>query len=194
MENEGESQPVSRILYPVSTGWWSSIWDRRYRRPLAAYPSLERCGPQHRLLFGLAPGGVYQAGPVTRTAGGLLPHLFTLAHRRRMRHSAGGRFPFLWHFPSGRPAWALPSSLPFGVRTFLGRGLGRARDHPADSLPKDYLPPRTASSTWAHPDRKRGLFECTPWGQPSALQVSGGFHIRFGLGPGLTPGVENEGL
>jgi len=62
LDDKEESQPVSRILYPVDPGRWSSIWDRRYRRPLAAYPSLERCGPQHRLLFGLAPGGVFQAG------------------------------------------------------------------------------------------------------------------------------------
>src|SRR3990172_6442270 len=26
---------------------------------------------------------------------------------------------FLCHFPSGCPAWALPSALPFGARTFL---------------------------------------------------------------------------
>ena len=26
---------------------------------------------------------------------------------------------FLWHFPSGHPAWALPSTLPCGARTFL---------------------------------------------------------------------------
>ena len=29
-------------------------------------------------LFGLAPGGVYQAIPITRDTGELLPHLFTL--------------------------------------------------------------------------------------------------------------------
>ena len=28
---------------------------------------------------------------------------------------------FLCHFPSGRPAWVLPSALPFGARTFLPR-------------------------------------------------------------------------
>src|SRR5581483_42523 len=33
------------------------------------------------LLFGLAPGGVYRAGPVARAAGELLPHRFTLAAR-----------------------------------------------------------------------------------------------------------------
>src|SRR5262245_19253080 len=27
----------------------------------------------------------------------------------------------LWHFPAGHPDWALPSTLPCGVRTFLGR-------------------------------------------------------------------------
>lgn len=33
------------------------------------------------LLFGLAPGGVYRAGPVARVAGELLPHRFTLTAR-----------------------------------------------------------------------------------------------------------------
>jgi hypothetical protein len=27
---------------------------------------------------------------------------------------------FLWHCPAGRPDWVLPSTLPYGVRTFLG--------------------------------------------------------------------------
>ena len=26
---------------------------------------------------------------------------------------------FLWHFPSGHPAWLLASILPYGARTFL---------------------------------------------------------------------------
>ena len=39
------------------------------------------------LLFGLAPGGVCRAGPVTRIAGELLPHRFTLT-----RSKAGGLF------------------------------------------------------------------------------------------------------
>lgn len=34
-----------------------------------------------RILCDLAPGGVYLAGPVTRPAGGLLHHRFTLTHR-----------------------------------------------------------------------------------------------------------------
>ena len=35
-------------------------------------------------LFGLAPDGVYQARPVTRPAGELLPHLFTLTSSQSM--------------------------------------------------------------------------------------------------------------
>ena len=37
------------------------------------------CGPHSSTsLFGLAPGGVYPASPVTRRTGALLPHRFTL--------------------------------------------------------------------------------------------------------------------
>jgi hypothetical protein len=37
-----------------------------------------RAGDPNALLFGLAPGGVCRAGAVTRVAGELLPHRFTL--------------------------------------------------------------------------------------------------------------------
>ncbi len=37
--------------------------------------------PGERNLFGLAPGGVYQATPIAQSTGELLPHLFTLTHR-----------------------------------------------------------------------------------------------------------------
>ncbi len=56
--------------------------------PPAAYPEVvsgrtspkTRCACAHAscFLFGLAPGGVYLAEPVTRPAGELLPHRFTL--------------------------------------------------------------------------------------------------------------------
>jgi hypothetical protein len=46
-------------------------------RPQATYPG---CSGRAALsLLGLAPDGVYLADPVTRIAGGLLPHRFTLA-------------------------------------------------------------------------------------------------------------------
>jgi len=68
--------------------------------------------------FDLAPGGVCRAAPVTRGAGALLPHRFTLAP------AAGGPVAgavyFLWHFPAGHPGSVLPTTLPCGARTFLG--------------------------------------------------------------------------
>src|SRR5215470_16409798 len=44
----------------------------------AALKRLRRSPPRGGGPFGLAPGGVYRATPVTRGAGGLLPHRFTL--------------------------------------------------------------------------------------------------------------------
>jgi hypothetical protein len=46
------------------------------------------------LEFGLAPGGVCRADPVTGAAGALLPHRFTLASCPAVCS--------LWHFPAGR--------------------------------------------------------------------------------------------
>ncbi len=44
----------------------------------------------------------------------------------------------LWHFPAGHPDWALPSTLPCGVRTFLGPVPKHVvRGHPAGSPPDD---------------------------------------------------------
>ena len=41
---------------------------------------------------------------------------------------------FLWHFPAGRPGLPLATTLPYGVRTFLGDGHEtRRRDRPANS-------------------------------------------------------------
>ena len=48
---------------------------------------------------------------------------------------------FLWHFPAGRPDWVLPSTLPCGVRTFLGP-VKPARGRLADSPPPAMLPAR----------------------------------------------------
>ena len=68
-------------------------------------------------LLGLAPGGVCRATRVTPGAGALLPHPFTLACARRTGPSA---VCSLLHCPAGRPDWVLPSTVPCGVRTFLG--------------------------------------------------------------------------
>src|SRR5580658_3891176 len=62
----------------------------------------------------LAPGGVYRATAVTCGAGGLLHRRFTLTPRTRL-----GAVCFLWHCPAGHPGSALPTTLPYGARTFL---------------------------------------------------------------------------
>jgi hypothetical protein len=92
------------------------------------------------VLLGLAPGGVYRATPVTRGAGGLLLHRFTLTAPR------GTAVCFLWHFPAGRPGLPLATTLPYGVRTFLGGPAWGRRDRPADT--KSRL---TSSGVASHP-------------------------------------------
>ena len=110
------------------------------RRALAAYP---RGNERATLpLLGLAPGGVCRAAGVTPGAGALLPHRFTLTCATPYRSTASpSAVCSLWHFPAGRPDWVLPSTLPCGVRTFLGRVPGGpGRGHPADSPPPPFWP------------------------------------------------------
>jgi hypothetical protein len=70
-------------------------------------------------LFGLAPGGVYQATPIARGTGGLLPRLFnlTLWNGEAPFHRA---VSFLWHFP-----YPVKQALP------PLHGAVRVTDHPA---------------------------------------------------------------
>jgi hypothetical protein len=92
-----------------------SIWDRCCQRPRAIHPRARAGRPPTPLAgrlaradavrrpLDLAPGGVYRAVPVTRNAGGLLHHRFTLTGARRRRRSVlcgtvprvtpGGRYP-----------------------------------------------------------------------------------------------------
>ncbi len=55
-------------------------------------------GRRRRDLFGLAPGGVYQAPDVATGTGELLPHRFTLTHDPRISETRA--VCSLWHFPS----------------------------------------------------------------------------------------------
>ena len=50
------------------------------------------------------------------------------------QESYGRAVCFLWHFPSGHPAWPLASTLPAGARTFLPHLLQRRR--PSGPLPR----------------------------------------------------------
>ena len=103
------SQPVRRVLSYFRSG------DHLSRTTVAdglKQPTRRhQTGNSLRLLLGLAPDGVYQADAVTRNAGELLPHLFTL--------TAYAAVYFLWHFPAGHPGWLLATILPCGARTFL---------------------------------------------------------------------------
>jgi len=81
-------------------------------------------------MLGLAPDGVCLAGPVARSAGGLLHHRFTLAGSG-VNHCLGNT-PLCCTFPSGHPARPLAGTMLYGVRTFLSQRLGADRDHSAN--------------------------------------------------------------
>jgi len=121
----GTSWPVSRILFRAAA--------RKQRRRGGGHPSghtvagcLKR--PTRRLgratlerlrgrtfrcgLLDLASGGVCLATPVTRNAGALLPHRFTLTTTRVA-------VCFLWHFPASYLGLPLAITLLCEVRTFL---------------------------------------------------------------------------
>src|SRR6478736_3526557 len=109
------SRPVSRILS------WAAI----HLGP-ALPPGSSRLPGARRVasspLSGVAPGGVYRAGASPRRWCALTAPFHPC---RRPRAAAWAVF-FLLHSPSGFPAWELPSTLPFGVRTFLA-ATGAAR-------------------------------------------------------------------
>src|SRR6478609_2532278 len=127
-----------------------SVFPRCYRRGSSGHPSTDAVADAlqqptrtlgraalKRVLSGLAPGGVYLAFPVTREAGGLLHHRFTLTCPSRPEPEMQA-VCFLWHWPAGYPEWALPTTLPCGARTFLEPLAWRAAvwlSHPAPSVP-----------------------------------------------------------
>jgi hypothetical protein len=101
--------PVSRVLSPgrepgetvISLGRRlpdASSGHTRERHAGRASPVL---ADGIALLLGLAPGGVYRAGAVTRVAGELLPHRFTLTAR------CWAAVCFLWHWSVGLPPLAV---------------------------------------------------------------------------------------
>ena len=78
----------------------------------------------HACLFGVAPGGVWRAVPVTGNAVGSYPTVSPLPATAFAAASAVCslcHFPSPWARPRGRArcAWPLASTLPDGVRTFL---------------------------------------------------------------------------
>ena len=136
------SRPVRRVLCPRAvTGIGAAAIHLDLPSPAgssslpagigrAALKRLRWPFPEGTGRLGLAPGGVYRAAPVTRGAGGLLPHRFTLTPGRRTGREA---VCFLWHCPAGHPGLPLTTTLPCGARTFLGGALRHRRDRPVDS-------------------------------------------------------------
>jgi len=91
-----------------------SLGQRVTPLPQAAYPSLWAGHPWLCLAF--LQAGVAVPSPVTRTCGGLLPHLFTLALTPKIG-AVGGLFSVA--LSRDYSLRVLPGALPCGVRTFL---------------------------------------------------------------------------
>src|SRR5439155_1686089 len=74
-----QRRPVSRVLFPERFAQGGGHFSRApVTRRLQRPNPRARAGNPIALLFGLAPGGVCRADAVTRAAGELLPHRFTL--------------------------------------------------------------------------------------------------------------------
>jgi len=144
------------------------------RIPGAKRPTRELSGgpPVCAPLFGLAPCGVCRAAPVTRGAGGLLPHRFTLTATAGEPDVAA--VCFLWHFPSRHRDWVLPSAMPCGVRTFLSPD--RSGQRPSVSLRPAAILADGSEAAQATRRPKRSLCEA-----PRPRQPPGARHFTPGL-------------
>jgi hypothetical protein len=110
--------------------WQPFIWDAARTTPRATHPDDEAgngpCACTHMSsLFGLAPGGVYQAVPVARSAVGSYPTFSPLP-------GPAGRFDLCGTFPGVAPAGCYPAPCFRGARTFL---TSRPFDHCEARLP-----------------------------------------------------------
>ena len=143
--------------------------------PTSVRSTRDSIGGPPSSLSDLAPDGVCRAVAVSCGAGGLLPHRFTLACARRPSAVCS-----LLHFPSGHPAWELPSILPCGVRTFLNPLQRADCDRPADSQDWNATPaaavpapiPRLSRSDRA-PSRRCGRPTATPGLRATRLPAEG---------------------
>src|SRR5215510_14314100 len=138
------SQPVRRILYG--------------RAPAVTIHLGRRLPDGSRGLPGDVGTGVPSDGPPFPCSALLLvgfteppgsPRTLVRSYRtvsplpvRQPRGLAPSAVCFLLHFPASRLDWVLPSTLPCGVRTFLGR-IKSVRGHPADSPP-----PTSTAERW----------------------------------------------
>src|SRR5262249_36760294 len=124
------SRPVRRILFGPRSAVAIHL-GRRSPDGSSGLPGF--VGRAVLTLLGLAPGGACRPTRVAPGAGALLPHRFTLACASDPWTVEPSAVSFLWRCPAGHPDWALPSTVPCGVRTFL-EPVTPVRGHPADSL------------------------------------------------------------
>ncbi len=104
------SQPVSRVL----------SWTVIHLGCASPHTSCDLpgngAGRTNVPLFGLAPGGVYPATPVTRRA---VRSYRTISPLPAVLKKQQRAVYFLWHWPLACAPQALPGTLPCGARTFL---------------------------------------------------------------------------
>ncbi len=136
------SGPISRVLYRVAPATAIHLGARLPGHSTAAYPNPDRRAVGAKrciiytaspgLLFGIAPGGVFHAGPCHQDRGALLPHPFTVtaSHPKMLRTAVCS----LWHCPSSCLAWLLASTLALWSSDFPPAGDGIA-DPPAAARP-----------------------------------------------------------
>ena len=140
MRTEAVRKPSSVPLGIAPPGWRSFLWDPDYSGPQATNPFRFRTGRPMILSDRAEPiwscSGWGLPCPRHHWRGGeLLPRRFTLARMRpRWLELPATSFApsavcSLWHFPSPREAWALPSIPPSGARTFLTPRARAGRDH-----------------------------------------------------------------
>jgi len=142
---------VSRILLPFPKDGPAAIYlgrsvAGRLQGGLPGAYLLSEIGAGHSRspLFGLAPGGVYRASRVTTRAVRSYRTVSPLPDPAIARSDGGpSAVCSLWHFPWPCGRWALPTTVPFGVRTFLPALPGRAAASPARRTPLCIIPQQT---------------------------------------------------
>jgi|HigsolmetaAR202D_1030399.scaffolds.fasta_scaffold00459_5 hypothetical protein len=155
------SRPVSRVLFTAPKRGEAAIPLGPMSPPASSNLPERRAGNRPRrspfapFLFGLAPGGVYRAAPVARSAVGSYPTLSPLPRpyfasspetfppqRAEIR---AGRSAFCGTFPGVSPAGRYPAPYFRGARTFLTRCLStpaRAAARPAGNPYKGISAPK----------------------------------------------------
>ncbi len=116
------------------------IWDDRCRPPLAIHPDGDPQTDHLPSLYDLAPGGVYHARPVARTAVRSYRTLSPLPHRLVI--GGDGRFAFCGTFPGVASAGRYPAPCLRGARTFLPDAPRGPSERPPGPLTIGYVAPR----------------------------------------------------